>query len=130
MRKENKVSIWIGNFSSLEELNQYTYVDFIPEDEEILSQFQRNFGVEYYDMDFSDIIFMDETENLEDLLYGISYSESFWDEIEEWSRDTDKSYNSVIAIYDYEYNKSVSSCGDVKFLSVTNYHKYPIDEEE
>lgn len=127
MEKENVVSIWLGHFNSEQELQDYTFIDFGPDDEEIRSKFQEDFNIEQYgyDTDFSDVFFIEDPESIEDLLIGASYSESFWDFIMELERNLHSKYNSVIAVYDYDYCKEIKSSNRVKvdFVGSTNYKK-------
>lgn len=127
MEKDLVVSIWLGRFESEEDLEDYTRIDISPEGEEIRSKFQEDFGIEQYgyDMDFSDVFLIDNPESIEDLLIGASYSESFMDEIEEWDEKLEKDYNSVIAVYDYEYDQGIQAGGraDVDFIGTVPYEK-------
>lgn len=127
MEKENVVSIWLGHFNSEQELEDYTFIDFGPDDEEIRSKFQEDFNIEQYgyDTDFSDVFFVEDPESIEDLLMGASYSESFWDYVIELNKKLTLKYNSVIAIYDFDYSKGVKSSNrvDVDYIGSVAYKK-------
>ena len=47
------------------------------------------------------------------------------DEIEEWDEKLEKEYNSVIAVYDYEYDQGIQAGGraDVDFIGTVPYEK-------
>jgi hypothetical protein len=95
---EEKVAIWMGTFDNEEDFSNYVFIDYTDDGDSIYSEFEREFGLKYYDRDMVERDFRNNSSNLAELLSGFSYSESFkLDNIR-----IEKSYNSVLLIYDYE----------------------------
>jgi len=99
---EGSVAIWLGTFKTEEELFQYMKIHYEYDDERSIdSQFEKDFGLEYYDRDLVEFSRNANEENtLKDLLEGASYLESFIESVED---DAPVEHNVIIRIYDYEY---------------------------
>ncbi len=121
MERENKLSIWIGKFSSKDELSEYMKEKYT-DDGDLYSSFMNSFKIDYIDNQFQEVLFQDNNITKEDIFSQFSYSESFIDLIpndKNWTL-----YNSFILLYDFEYEKNVENDLNFIFLGVFEYKKY------
>ena len=109
---EQVVTLWLGIFKSREDFYNYVYVEYTEEGDSIASQFEQDFELEYYDRDTVEKDWIENMEaDLDVLLEGISYD----DQIIQQFNKSEKSYNSIILIYDFEYR------GDIHKIDTQNY---------
>ena len=94
---QEKVTIWMGKFDNEVDFSEYVFIDYTEDGDSIDSEFERDFTLGYYDIDMMERSFRKESSNLEELLFGFSYSETF-----KLEKKIEKSYNSILLIYDYE----------------------------
>ena len=108
MRKENKVSLWLGNFESEEEFENYIYIDYDEDGDYIPSIFQKEFGISYYDEDFSELVwFSEKTKKFSTLLKDFSYSSQIIDLLKPMLGGVNiEEYNCVMLLYNYEHSNS------------------------
>lgn len=99
---KNKVSVWVGEFKSDEELKQYMYLNYADDDDFPTSKFTSDFNIDFYDDDFCEAYYSGQKkQSWHNLIKPISYSETFIHQIPDI---TDNS-NSVIALYNFEYKE-------------------------
>ncbi len=109
---EQVVTLWLGIFKSREDFYNYVYVEYTEEGDSIASQFEQDFELEYYDRDTVEKDWIENMEaDLDVLLEGFSYD----DQIIQQFNKSEKSYNSIILIYDFEYR------GDIHKIDTQNY---------
>ena len=109
---EQVVTLWLGIFKSREDFYNYVYVEYTEEGDSIASQFEQDFELEYYDRDTVEKDWIENMEaDLDVLLEGVSYD----DQIIQQFNKSEKSYNSIILIYDFEYR------GDIHKIDTQNY---------
>ena len=109
---EQVVTLWLGIFKSREDFYNYVYVAYTEDGDSIASQFEQDFELEYYDRDTVEKDWIENMEaDLDVLLEGFSYD----DQIIQQFNKTEKSYNSIILIYDFEYR------GDIHKIDTQNY---------
>jgi len=114
MEEQNKVSIWLGNFKSENELNSFMKEQFT-EDGDIYSEFMKAFEIDFIDNQFQEVFF---SENLsKENLESFSYSESYLEQI---TTNLEK-YNSVIALYNFNYSGKILNANDIDFIGVYDY---------
>ncbi len=114
MEEENKVSIWLGNFNSEDELTEYMEEHFT-EDGDMYSDFMKAFEIDFIDNQFQEVFF---SKNLsKEDFKSFSYAESYVDDI----NANLENYNSVIAIYNFNYSKKIQKSSDVDFIGVYDY---------
>lgn len=67
-----KVTVWIGNFESNDEFENYTNIKYTEDGDSIPSIFEQHFNLGYYDHDLVEKkwIFQPLTNNIQDLLKG------------------------------------------------------------
>lgn len=116
MEKENRVSVWIGDFDSEKELN--TFVKDIY-DEDFSSFFMNVTDIEFYDS-YKREVFFSNKKITESVLKQFSYSDSFIDQLAKKLNEED--FNSIIFLYDFEYNSKINN-NKLKFVGVFDYSK-------
>lgn len=103
MQKEGKVSLWLGNFSDEESFREFVEIKYTDDGDSITSKFKEQFKIEYYDIDFSEVDYMEEqSNNLEVLLEGFSNDYEIIPKLKE--KYDEHMYNSIVLLYDFEYD--------------------------
>lgn len=117
MEKQNKVSLWIGNIPSEDELNNFM-LEVFDEEGDSSSKFIEAFNIEYIDNQFQEVFFYENLLTKEEVFEGFSYIESFINEIPElnWSEK-----NSIILLYNFEYSGNINSALDLEFINVFDF---------
>jgi hypothetical protein len=117
MEKQNKVSLWIGNLSSKVELNNIM-LEVYNDEGDSSSRFKEAFNIDYIDNQFQEVFFYENFQTKQEVLDGFSYIESFINEIPEvnWSEK-----NSIILLYNFEYDSDVKSKLGIDFVKVLDY---------
>ena len=105
MQKEGKVSLWLGNFNNEKTFREFMEIKYTDDGDSIPSKFKKQFKIDYYDIDFSEIDYMEEKSNdLEVLLEGFSNDYEIIPKLKEnydWNM-----YNSIVLLYDFEYDSN------------------------
>jgi len=119
MTKENIASLWLGGLKSESDLRDYVKQD-CNDDGDVSSDFMKDFLIDYYDHDFEESYYKDDVLKREDLLEPLSYSASFIRQVDEieWSK-----YNSVITLYDFEYDGNIESSSSMVYAGSYSYRK-------
>lgn len=103
MQKQGKVSLWLGNFSDEESFREFVEIKYTDDGDSIPSKFKEQFKIEYYDIDFSEVDYMEEqSNNLEVLLEGFSNDYEIIPKLKE--KYDEHMYNSIVLLYDFEYD--------------------------
>ncbi|AIK36152.1 hypothetical protein BG07_4713 [Bacillus pseudomycoides] len=99
-----KVTVWIGNFESNDEFENYTNIKYTEDGDSIPSIFEQHFNLGYYDRDLVEKkwIFQPLTNNIQDLLKGFSYYEQFTEQFD--NVNFNKEFNTAILVYNFEYD--------------------------
>ena len=126
MQKEGKVSLWLGNFSDEESFREFMESKYTDDGDSIPSKFKKQFKIEYYDIDFSEVDYIEEqSNNLEVLLEGFSNDYEIIPKFKE--KYGGHMYNSIVLLYDFEYdaNKIVYKNENnlLDFIGCVNYSK-------
>lgn len=112
--EQNKVSLWLGNFASEAALDEFVRERFTVE-ENFYSDFAKAFEIDFIDSQFQEVYF---SNNLsKDDLKLLSYTTSYLGEVNIELKD----YNSVIALYDFDYAPKVRLTEHIRFIGVYNY---------
>lgn len=124
MEREGKVSLWLGNFSDSQSFNDFIELDYTEDGDLIPSKFQKNFRIGYYDEDFSEIEYFENSfNNLKNILEGFSYDEKIIPQFMQIYQE--QYYNCVILLYNFEYIPSIENYtdgdNDLKFIGVADY---------
>lgn len=122
MEIEGYVSLWVGNFSSKEELNNYLYISYDEDGDAIPSKFEEDFEIDYYDTDFREAGFFEkEITSIQEILKGCSYEENIIPAIISTIGETlQKPVNSMILLYNFKYNGQPSK-RPMTFLGTLHY---------
>ncbi|MFS9016107.1 immunity 22 family protein [Streptococcus cristatus] len=125
METENTVSMWIGNFASREELDNYIDLRYDDDGEIVSSKFYDAFQIDIDDIDdyliekeYCDSRFS----NVYDHIIGASYADVIIDnlkKIEDALAIPDS--NSIILLYNYKYCGQVKEQPNIKFIATVNY---------
>ncbi|RZJ69525.1 immunity 22 family protein [Flavobacterium sp.] len=117
MEKENRVSIWLGNFddqTAFEDYLQETY----NEEDDMSSHFTDDFGIPFYDVDFSEAYF-DQKGLQSKILNEFSYADTFKGDVNE---ALFAGKNAIVVIYDFDY-KGVGEVGAMRFLGRFSFER-------
>ncbi|WP_300379998.1 immunity 22 family protein [Clostridium sp.] len=126
MQKEGKVSLWLGNFNSEKTFREFMEIKYTDDGDSIPSKFKKQFKIDYYDIDFSEIDYMEEKSNdLEVLLEGFSNDYEIIPKLNE--KYNGGIYNSIVLLYDFEYDFNEENYeGDnntLDFIGCVEYNK-------
>ena len=125
-RKDNYVSLWLCKVNSEQKLEEYVDLDYDKvENDEIPFELGCDFLISWYDEDFLEISYRPEDKGW-DLLKEHSYMEDLlpW-LIERFQDEMDDKFNSVILIYNLDYDGNVKEVenqyGYFKFIGSFKY---------
>ncbi|MEK1831168.1 immunity 22 family protein [Priestia megaterium] len=124
MEQIGYVSLWIGKFSTSEELEKYLLVAYTEDGDAIPSQFEKDFKVDYFDEDFSEAHYANQDmHKLSHLLKGCSYDDVVIPNfVEKYGEYLPDGFNSMILIYGFQHNKkSNNEINGVKYLGSIRY---------
>lgn len=126
MQKEGKVSLWLGNFNNEKTFREFMEIKYTDDGDSIPSKFKKQFKIDYYDIDFSEIDYMEEKSNdLEVLLEGFSNDYEIIPKLNE--KYNGGIYNSIVLLYDFEYDSNEENYKDDKntldFIGCVEYSR-------
>ena len=125
MQKEGKVSLWLGNFSDEESFREFMEIKYTNDGDSIQSEFKKQFKIEYYDIDFSEVDYMEEQSNdLKVLLEGLSNDYEIIPKFKE--KYSGNMYNSIVLLYDFEYDNNINYKNGnniLEFIGCVDYSK-------
>lgn len=123
MEKEGFVSLFIGNSKSYKDLQNYILNSYTEDGDLLPSEFEKDFNIDYYNEDFREVEFYDEPSNdLRVLLEGFSYDEEIIPKfIELCGERLNQEVNSVILLYNFQYNGHVNEKNQFRFLGTVQY---------
>ncbi|WP_339193869.1 immunity 22 family protein [Aeribacillus sp. FSL W8-0870] len=123
MEKEGFVSLFIGNSKSYKDLQNYILNSYTEDGDLLSSEFEKDFNIDYYNEDFREVEFYDEPSNdLRVLLEGFSYDEEIIPKfIELCGERLNQEANSVILLYNFQYNGNVNEKNQFRFLGTVQY---------
>ena len=117
---KNAVSLWLGDFSNLDELEKYTEIKYDEDGDSIPSVFEKEFKLGYCDRDlFEKDWILDAQEDFRELLVDFSYDDQL---IKQFINiKLNSKYNTIILVYNYNYDK------DGKVVNSVNKSAYKLD---
>ena len=125
MQKEGKVSLWLGNFNNEETFREFMEIKYTDDGDSIPSKFKKQFKIDYYDIDFSEVDYMEEKSNdLEVLLEGFSNDYEIIPKLNE--KYNGGIYNSIVLLYDFEYDNNINYKNRnniLEFIGCVDYSK-------
>ncbi|HDR5270095.1 immunity 22 family protein [Bacillus cereus] len=123
MEVHGMVSIWIGNMKTQDQLDAYIDVTYDEEGDAIPASFFVDFNIDMIDVDEDFIekeVLEEASDDISMLLTGCSYDDKILSRINEEVK-LKKSYNSIILIYNFQYDNSVSNFEGFNFVTTTSY---------
>lgn len=123
--REGYVSIWLGDFESADDFDDYMEEQY-GDDDTAISQFAEDTGLGWYDHDFVESYVNEEAkkEKVFDLIGPFSYSSSYVDAaLRETAKLGIKEANTAILIFDCDYKKNEDAEGAMKFIGAFPYKK-------
>lgn len=120
---KQKVSLWLGNFASQEEFQEYFKITYKEDENSVSSEFETDFHLSYYDRDLVEKDWVNVSENnIDVLLEGFSYDEEI---IMKFPKIL-STYNTIVLIYDFDYSKeelkvSNNGSGTLEFIGIAEY---------
>ena len=125
MQKEGEVSLWLGNFSDEESFREFMEIKYTNDGDSIQSEFKKQFKIEYYDIDFSEVDYTEEQSNdLKVLLEGFSNDYEIIPKFKE--KYSGNMYNSIVLLYDFEYDNNINYKNRnniLEFIGCVDYSK-------
>lgn len=123
LKMKQKVSLWLGNFASQEEFQEYFKITYKEDGNSVSSEFETDVHLSYYDRDLVEKDWVDVSENnIDVLLEGFSYDEEIIMKFPKIS----STYNTIVLIYDFDYSKeglkvSNNGSGTLEFIGIAEY---------
>lgn len=105
---EGSIAVWLGNFKSEKEFEDYMKIHYETEaEEDINSQFEKDFALRrygcYYDRDIVETeMLQGANHTLRELFTGGSYLDDFVQTLDDGKKYP---FNVIIRVYDYEYTE-------------------------
>ena len=125
METENTVSIWIGNFDTKLELDEFITLKYDDEGEVIPSMFYHKYNIDIDDIDDDWLeaeIYDVEHSNLEQMLKGASYDQTILRNLKgEGINMIIPPSNTIILIYNYHYIANVVARENIRFIGTVSY---------
>lgn len=104
--REGYIAVWIGKFNSQKEFQSYITREH-KFDKTFDSQFEKDFGLRYYDRDLVESVFKNSRLNtIRELFKGSSYLNEF---LETLNDSEQQDLNVIIRIYDFKYKNEIKS---------------------
>lgn len=123
--REGFVSIWLGDFESVDDFDDYMEEQY-DDDDTAISHFAEDTGLGWYDHDFVESYINEETkkEKVFDLIGPLSYSSSYVDAaIQAADKRGVKEAKAVILVLDCDYKETGEAIGPMKFIGAFPYRK-------
>lgn len=129
MKKENIVSLWLGNFTDAKDFNNFLEIKYTDDGDSIPSKFKEKFKIRYYDIDFSEVDWIEEgLKDFQGLLEEFSNDYEIIPQFNEKYNDKlKKEYNSIVLLYDFEYDGVLDHVeyngNEIEFIGCVLYNK-------
>lgn len=123
MEVHGMVSIWLGNMETQDQLDVYMEVTYDEEGDSIPARFFVDFNIDMIDVDEDFIekeVLEEASDDISVLLTGCSYDDTILSRIKEEVK-LKKSYNSIVLIYNFQYDNAVSNFEGFDFVTATSY---------
>ncbi|PFR44768.1 immunity 22 family protein [Bacillus thuringiensis] len=123
MEVHGMVSIWLGNMKTQDQLDAYIDVTYDEEGDAIPASFFVDFNIDMIDVDEDFIekeVLEEASDDISMLLTGCSYDDKILSRIKEVVK-LNKCYNSIVLIYNFQYDNSVSNFEAFDFVTATSY---------
>lgn len=122
METENTVSIWIGNFDTKLELDEFITLKYDDEGEAIPSIFYHQYNIDIDDYLIEKEVFETSFTNLFDMLKGASYDNIIVKNLEQKGIKANIApNNTLILIYNYQFDSNVPQTSNTEFVATVRY---------
>lgn len=125
METENTVSIWIGNFDTKLDLDEFIDLKYDDEGEVVPSLFYNQYNIDIDDIDeylIEKEVFETSFTNLFDMLKGASYDNIIVNNLKQKGINPNiGSNNTVILIYNYQFDSNVLRTINTEFIATVKY---------
>lgn len=125
METENTVSIWIGNFDTKLDLDEFIDLKYDDEGEVVPSLFYNQYNIDIDDIDeylIEKEVFETSFTNLFDMLKGASYDNIIVNNLKQKGINPNIGPNStVILIYNYQFDSNVLRTINTEFVTTVKY---------
>ena len=115
-----KVSLWLGTFKDESSFKNYIEGRYDADGNYIISEFQRDFAIERYDIDSAESDWIDDKcDTVKELLEGFSYDTEVIPQFEKLiPQELICSYNSILLLYDFEYSLNEHGVYQLNYIGV------------
>lgn len=125
--REGVVSIWLGNMDSEDDFEDYIEEQY-EDDDAPMSKFTEEFGLGWYDHDFSEADFKDNPVPVEEFLSRNSYSSSFINEAVSAANNKGlENCGTKILLYNCEYDPATAPVSETQKLTFIGAFNYDIN---
>lgn len=125
METENTVSIWIGNFDTKLDLDEFIDLKYDDEGEVVPSLFYNQYNIDIDDIDdylIEKEVFETSFTNLFDMLKGASYDNIIVNNLKQKGINSNIGpNNTVILIYNYQFDSNVLRTINTEFIATVKY---------
>lgn len=125
METENTVSIWIGNFDTKLDLDEFIDLKYDDEGEVVPSLFYNQYKIDIDDIDdylIEKEVFETSFTNLFDMLKGASYDNIIVNNLKQKGINPNIApNNTVILIYNYQFDSNVIRTINTEFIATVKY---------
>ena len=125
METENTVSIWIGNFDTKLELDEFITLKYDDEGEVIPSMFYHKYNIDIDDIDdylIEKEVFETSFTNLFDMLKGASYDNVIINNLKQKGINPNiEPNNTLILIYNYQFDSNILRTINTEFIATVKY---------
>ena len=125
METENTVSIWIGNFDTKLELDEFITLKYDDEGEAIPSMFYHQYNIDIDDIDdylIEKEVFETSFTNLFDMLKEASYNNIIVNNLKQKGINPNiEPNNALILIYNYQFDSNTLRTINTEFIATVEY---------
>lgn len=125
METENTVSIWIGNFATKLDLDEFINLKYDDEGEVVPSLFYDQYNIDIDDIDdylIEKEVFETSFTNLFDMLKGASYDNVIINNLKHKGINPNiEPNNTLILIYNYQFDSNILRTINTEFIATVKY---------
>lgn len=125
METENTVSIWIGNFATKLDLDEFINLKYDDEGEVVPSLFYDQYNIDIADIDdylIEKEVFETSFTNLFDMLKGASYDNVIINNLKQKGINPNiEPNNTLILIYNYQFDSNILRTINTEFIATVKY---------
>ena len=125
METENIVSIWIGNFATKLDLDEFINLKYDEEGEVVPSLFYNQYNIDIDDIDdylIEKEVFETSFTNLFDMLKEASYNNIIVNNLKQKGINPNiEPNNALILIYNYQFDSNVPQTSNTEFVATVRY---------